>query len=106
MGRVWSNLISNAAHAAGREGWIEIEIVPPSRESVTVIITDSGAGLSPDRLAGTSEEGGSSKAGGWGLGLALAERIVTEHGGFLSLENAPGGGARVRVSLPAQMGED
>jgi signal transduction histidine kinase len=100
MSRVWSNLIANAVHAAGREGAVEIEVIPPTRGSVVVTISDSGPGLSRERLEGRAGEGASTKAGGWGLGLALAERIVTEHGGSIALENVPESGARVRVTLP------
>ena len=43
---------------------------------------------------------GSSKARGNGIGLAVCEEIVTMHGGTLTLENAPGGGTLVTISLP------
>ena len=44
---------------------------------------------------------GSSKARGNGIGLAVCEEIVTMHGGSLTLENAPGGGTLVTISLPS-----
>ncbi len=126
MGRVWSNLIANAAQAAGPRGWVEVSVAvtsdqsPTGRACVVVTIADSGPGLSASRLAGGHVEGESTKTGGWGVGLALAERIVAEHGGSIALENAvasdytPGNGsprgdesrgdlsrgARVRVILP------
>jgi len=40
------------------------------------------------------------ETGGAGLGLAIARAIVEAHGGKISAEVAPGGGARIRVVLP------
>ena len=44
---------------------------------------------------------GSSKARGTGIGLAVCDEVVELHGGTLTLENAPGGGTCVTVTLPA-----
>lgn len=100
MGRVWSNLISNAVAAAGPQGWVEISATIGSSERIEIAIMDSGPGLPEERLKGGIGEGMSTKPGGWGVGLALSERIVSEHGGAMRMENAPHGGARMVVSLP------
>jgi two-component system sensor kinase FixL len=39
-------------------------------------------------------------AGGLGIGLSISKRIIEGHGGMLSAENAPGGGASFRFTLP------
>ena len=49
------------------------------------------------RLPGVARD----RAGGTGLGLAIARRIVTAHDGTIGVDDAPGGGARFVVTLPA-----
>ena len=44
----------------------------------------------------------STKPGGSGLGLPIAQKIAHEHGGTLRLEPAPGGGTLALVELPAR----
>ena len=44
-----------------------------------------------------------TKSKGVGLGLAISEQIVHDHGGSLVLDNRDGGGAEVRVFLPLKM---
>ncbi len=100
MGRVWANLFSNAVAAAGPDGWVEVRVELTEAGGCIVSITDSGPGLARERIEGAAGEGTSTKPGGWGLGLALSERIVVEHGGEMRLENSAEAGARVAVVLP------
>jgi nitrogen fixation/metabolism regulation signal transduction histidine kinase len=66
-------------------------------------ISDNGPGFREDILEKAFEPYVTSKARGTGLGLAIVQRIVEEHGGRITAENPPGGGARVRVQLPAAL---
>ena len=45
-----------------------------------------------------------TKEKGHGIGLALAHRVITEHGGTLAAATAPGGGALFTISLPISSG--
>jgi signal transduction histidine kinase len=67
---------------------------------VEVSIADQGPGIAPDQLRQVFEPLFTTKTGGMGMGLSIARTIVEAHGGRLSVENQPGGGALFRVSLP------
>jgi two-component system sensor histidine kinase MprB len=72
---------------------------------VEIAVQDSGAGFSADALTHALErfwrEPGTEAGGGTGLGLAIARSIVEAHKGSITLANAPGGGALVRLNFPA-----
>lgn len=100
---VWAleNMVKNSLDAlAGRGGRIRLAV---SRASggVRFLVADDGPGIDPVVRDTLFEAGVSTKAGGWGVGLSLARRIVEEvHGGRLRGGNRPGGGARFEVRIP------
>jgi signal transduction histidine kinase len=77
-----------------------------SRENDALVLetVDNGPGISAVDKArlGTPYERGESSLGveGAGLGLSIVKALVSRHGGRLSFDDAPGGGAIVRVTLP------
>ena len=64
---------------------------------------DNGSGIPDEELAYIFESfrSGSSR-GGTGMGLAIVKAIVEAHGGAVSAESVPGGGASFRLRLPVQ----
>jgi signal transduction histidine kinase len=104
------NILINAEHAiaaTGSGGRIEISIdAGRGGDSVRLVIEDSGPGIPPHILPRifdpffTTKEVGQ----GTGLGLAITYGIVQEHGGSIQAVNAPGGGARFTIELPAVQG--
>jgi signal transduction histidine kinase len=87
-GRVWLS-------SARDDGWVEIHVA------------DEGPGMSADRRARAFDRFSSrgKSSGGFGIGLAIANRLVTIDGGQLDLLNAPTGGLDARIRLrPAVAG--
>ena len=63
-------------------------------------IADRGAGFSAEAAEQIFEPYYTTKSEGTGLGMSISYRIITEHGGVISAENRPSGGARVVIRLP------
>lgn len=97
------NLLANAISALERHpGRIEVSLERPEQsETVEVVISDNGRGMAPSDQRRAFEPGFTTKRRGWGLGLALARRVVEEyHGGRLYVRNsAPGEGTTMVISL-------
>lgn len=98
------NLISNAVSAIERPpGVIEVTVERRKQtEAVEIVVRDNGRGMSAEEQRRAFEPGFTTKRRGWGLGLALARRVVEEyHAGRLSIRHsAPGEGTTVVISFP------
>jgi C4-dicarboxylate-specific signal transduction histidine kinase len=100
------NVLINAEHAvlesAARARRIEIDTAAAD-DRVRITVRDFGAGIATDVLPHifdpffTTKEVGQ----GTGLGLAITYGIVQEHGGAITVANAPDGGATFTIELPA-----
>jgi len=98
--QLFSNLLVNAAHAAGPSGEVVLCVEAPANGRVEIEIRDNGAGMSAEVLKRAGEPLFSTKAGGTGLGLAIANRIAAAHGGEIELTSVEGAGTTARVDLP------
>jgi signal transduction histidine kinase len=67
---------------------------------VSIEVVDEGPGIAPDFLPHLFERFSTRERGGLGLGLYIAKRIATAHGGDLGVQSQPGKGARFILSLP------
>ncbi len=101
MRQVFLNILDNAAKHGGEGKRIDASITQQDG-FVRICIRDYGPGIPEQELPHVKLKfyKGSSKARGSGIGLAVCEEIVTMHRGTLTLENAPGGGTRVTISIP------
>jgi signal transduction histidine kinase len=97
------NLLLNAERTLeGRAGRIEVRSsYSATRKLVSVEVRDSGSGITPDVLPRIFDPSFATEDAGTGLGLAMALRIVREHGGDVVAAPKPGGGAVFTVHLPA-----
>ncbi len=102
----FENIIKNAIDVlAGRGGRIEVRAEQADEgRCVAVRILDDGPGVPADMRKSIFEPGVSSKAGGWGVGLALTRRIVNTHRGKIELGH-PRVGAEFIVTLPVREAE-
>jgi signal transduction histidine kinase len=104
--RVLFNLIQNAIRHTPPDGSVVIRAEPARGPTVEVEVADTGAGIDPGLggrifepfLQGPSRVAGQN--GSAGLGLAIAQGIVTAHGGRIWVAGS-GPGTRIRFSLPA-----
>jgi signal transduction histidine kinase len=101
--QAFHNIVLNAEQAlAGSGGRIDVtSTYVKSRHRVTIEVRDSGPGVPADLLPRIFDPFFTTKDAGSGLGLAMARRIVREHGGDIVAANARGGGAVFTVHLPA-----
>jgi hypothetical protein len=73
---VLENLFKNAVDAMGSSGTISVKILRGSGSKVLLDISDTGKGIPPSILPSVFKPGFTTKKRGWGLGLALAKRII------------------------------
>jgi len=91
-------IVKNAVDAlSGRGGRIEVDVEAADGKG-RVSVRDDGPGVAPEMERQLFEPGTTNKSGGWGIGLALARRIVEQqHGGRVTFRPGPDGRGAVFV---------
>jgi PAS domain S-box-containing protein len=99
--QILENLVANAAKFGPEGGRIGIRVVR-SPEGAEIMVVDQGPGVPAEARQRIFERYAKSEdaRGGLGLGLYIADAIVRAHGGRIWVEDAPGGGAAFRFTLP------
>ncbi len=102
--RALLNVLKNAIEhsPAGTEVHMTVD---GTGDEARVEVSDRGEGLSPEELEHVFErfyraEGQQSDRGGSGLGLSIAEWVVSGHGGRIAAASTPGHGTTMRIALP------
>jgi signal transduction histidine kinase len=99
------NFLTNALDASGPGGRVEVRAQRhPERANVVEIqVADTGPGIPPEMRKRIFEPFFTTKpvGKGAGLGLTIARAIAENHGGVIQVADAPGGGTRVSLLLPA-----
>jgi CheY-like chemotaxis protein len=96
-----SMLVSNAFEAMPSGGEITLATYGEGDEAV-VTVRDTGIGMSEDLQRTILAPFFTTKRDASGLGLSLADGIVSRHGGQLEVESAPGCGTTIRLRFPAR----
>jgi PAS domain S-box-containing protein len=103
--QVLTNLVDNAIKYSPQGGTIDIDVWSPDVEHVGVAVRDQGPGILPEHRAHIFERfyqagADAEHAAGMGLGLYISREIVELHGGTITAEFPPEGGARFVITLP------
>jgi len=93
-------LTQNAVDAVAGRGSVAVRLETMLEGGVRLSVRDSGPGMDRDLAARAVEPFFTTRDGAAGLGLSQAYAFARQSGGVLSIDNAPGGGAEVSVTLP------
>ncbi len=100
MHQVLMNLVRNALEAVDTGGSVEIDSTRTEDEGVEIRVSDDGEGIPPEVRPRLFDLYFTTKPGGTGIGLSLVQRIVSDHGGTVEIEDRPGGGAAFCIRMP------
>jgi signal transduction histidine kinase len=99
------NLLINAVDAMPGGGLLSVSIHRETRNGVpqlSIEVKDTGKGMAEEEVRTAFEPYFSTKDTGLGLGLALTQKIVADHGGSITLESEPDRGTTARITLPLE----
>jgi signal transduction histidine kinase len=103
------NIVANAAEACvATHGYVRVAVRPVASPTgaplVEILVEDSGPGIPRGHLARVFAPGYTTKDTGSGVGLTIAERIVTAHHGRVAIDSEEGRGTTVTLTLPTDVG--
>jgi signal transduction histidine kinase len=107
LSQVFQNLIANAVKFSEQEPHVKVH-ASRVEGSWWFSVSDNGIGMEPSKAEEIFEPfhrlHGEGEYPGTGIGLAVCERIVEQHGGRIWVESEPGKGSTFRFTLPADAG--
>lgn len=104
MKRVMINLLDNAVEAIDGKGKVNIELhYDRPLEMVRIEVADNGKGISPENKTRLFEPYFSTKKQGTGLGLAIVNTIITDHNGFIRVQDNKPRGVKFIIELPVRV---
>ena len=98
--QVFLNILLNGVQAMEDGGELRVDVNNNENNMVGVIVTDTGCGISEENLGQIFFPYFTTKQGGTGIGLAISQKIVSEHGGEINVRSELGKGTVVAVGLP------
>ena len=108
---IWVNLLENAVQYSPAGSKVAIRVEPNGGGTACVAVQDSGPGIPAEQLPHVfqrfyrGDPSRSRSTGGFGLGLAICEAMVTAYGGQIQAANRDGQGTEMRVQLPIKADE-
>lgn len=105
--RMLGNIIENAIRFTPKGGMIKL-VAWLGQDGIVLEISDTGIGMSPERLEDLSHpfvlgDAAFTREGGVGLGIAISRAIAELSGGGLAIDSSPAVGTTVAISLPLQI---
>jgi signal transduction histidine kinase len=100
MRQVILNLVRNAVEAVGQRGHVRI-VTHQGPQAVEMAVEDNGPGIPIDQRDRIFDFGFTTKPAGYGIGMSLVQRLVTEMHGSVAIAASATGGALVRITLPS-----
>ncbi len=103
LGQVWNNLIQNAIYAMNGVGTLTITLYRDKNNAV-VTFADTGSGIAPEKIDKIFDSFYTTKplGEGSGLGLDICKRVITRHGGIISVASTVDVGTTFTIALPIQ----
>jgi len=96
------NLVANAIEATPNGGTVTLRLRAGNGE-VTLDVKDSGRGIAPEDLERLGTSFFTTRPNGTGLGVVLAQGVITQHGGTLSYASSLGHGTTATIKLPGKV---
>ena len=101
--RVLLNLINNSIEAINQGGRIAVSVAEDQNQGqagVRLEVSDNGCGIPPENLGAIFKPFFTTKQAGTGLGMAIIQKIIEEHGGTIAVDSEMGRGTTVKIYLP------
>tara|TARA_R110000868_G_scaffold235273_8_gene489136 strand:+ start:41284 stop:42705 length:1422 start_codon:yes stop_codon:yes gene_type:complete len=106
LNQVWTNIIVNACDVLPNGGALKIATKIEGDHAIKIEISDNGPGIPESLLSRIFEPNFTTKNQGakfgLGLGLAISNEIIRQHGGFIKVSNKKEGGAKFEILLPVK----
>jgi signal transduction histidine kinase len=97
--QILNSLLANAMEAMETGGKLTIQIEPGDAQAVSVVVTDTGRGMSDEQQSMAFRPFFTTKQSGLGVGLVLVKRIMERFGGAVALDSREGEGTAVRLTF-------
>jgi len=103
--RVFTNLLTNGFQAMPEGGSLTVTGTA-SEDEATIVVSDTGCGVSEENMSKLFQPLFTTKAKGTGLGLAVCKRIVEAHRGEIVVESEEGVGTSFTIKIPMHADEE